>query len=493
VQYFTDGNILSILAFFIWIPVSYYGSWRWPAAKSTAVLFLGGLLLLPERVSFDFVGLPVFSKLEIVTTWILIWAAVFHRDRLASGPRGRWFRACVGALLVGSVVTVVLNTDAYSVGLFQVPGHRPYDAVNAVLVALLTVVAPFYLGAAMFRTSQDLRLLLMSVVIAALLYTPLQYLEMIVSPQLHRWVYGFHQHSFLQTMRGEGYRPMVFMKHGLAVALFTMLAAVAAAGLQKGKVRIAGIAAGWVMVYLFLTLAMSRSLAALLYGLVAVPLVLFTPSRFQALTATALAAMLLLYPVARANELIPVERVEAWVEDNYGAERADSLTFRLIHETPLLERAMKRPWFGWGGYCRACVYKPWSDKSSPESVRDGGWIIRLGDHGIVGFASAFGLLLIPLLLLLRRFKYIHGESNRRLLAVLGLMVGLATFDLIPNGDFTRLAFVLSGALWGCTTGILHESALLLVRRRLARLAAARKAIKAESEPKGLVVWQPRRN
>lgn len=51
-RYFSDGNLLSVLAFFIWIPVTYYGVWRWPPAKATATLFLGGLLLLPEKVFF---------------------------------------------------------------------------------------------------------------------------------------------------------------------------------------------------------------------------------------------------------------------------------------------------------------------------------------------------------------------------------------------------------------------------------------------------------
>lgn len=471
-RYFSDGNLLSVLAFFIWIPVTYYGVWRWPPAKATAALFLGGLLLLPEKVFFKPPGLPDFSKLELIPLWILIWVAVFHRERFASAPKSRWFRVSVVVLLLGSIVTVFLNTDGYRIGSTEFPGHVPYDAVHAVLVSLLTVVLPFYLGAIMFRSSDELRVLLTSVVVAALLYTPLQFLEMLLSPQLHRWVYGFHQHAFVQAIRDEGYRPMVFMKHGLAVALFTMLAAVAAAGLYKGKVRVARIRAAWATVYLFVTLTLSKSLASLLYALVALPLVLFTSPRFQAIVAATLVALLLFYPIARANDLIPIEALEAWVEENYGHERASSMTFRFDNEDPLLDRAMARPWFGWGSYCRACVYKPWSKEGDPETVRDGAWIIRLGDRGIVGFVASFGLLFFPVFALARRVKYVRRRSNRRLLAALGLMVGFCAIDLIPNGDFSRLAFVLSGALWGCLTGILQEAANARIRRKQARLAAA---------------------
>jgi len=474
VQYYSEGNILSVLAFFIWIPVTYFATWRWPPAKATAVLFLGGLLLLPELVFFKPPGLPDFAKLEIVPIWILIWVAVFHRERLASAPKSRWFRVCVGILVFGSVFTVFLNTDAYSVGLRDVPGHVPYDAVHAVLNALLGVVLPFYLGAVMFRTSRDLRVLLTTIVVAALLYSPLQIIELILSPQLHRWVYGFHQHAFLQVMRGDSYRPMVFMAHGLAVAIFTMLALMAAAALFKTKVRVLRVPAAWVTSYLWVVLILSKSLASLLYSMVAVPLVVFASPRVQTLAAAALAGLLFVYPLLRANDLIPVEALHAWAEDDYGQERARSMTFRLENEARLLDRALERPWFGWGSYCRACVFERWSGERSAISIRDGAWIIRFGDHGVVGFVRGFGLLLFPLIALVRRLKYVPRVSDRRLLAGLGLMVGFAAFDLIPNGDFTRLAFVLSGALWGCLTGILQEAADAMREKRMrAHVTASR--------------------
>ncbi|MGB9337646.1 MAG: PA14 domain-containing protein, partial [Polyangiales bacterium] len=144
----------------------------------------------------------------------------------------------------------------------------------------------------------------------------------------------------------------------------------------------------------------------------------------------------------------------------------------------LLERAMERPWFGWGTYCRACLFEPWSGDLS--STRDGEWIIQLGDSGIVGFASRFGLMLFPLLLLLRRLRFVPRDSDRRLLGGLGLMIGFAAFDMVPNADFSRLAFILSGALLGCLTGILQEASLMRLKKRQARIAAARQAPNARA-------------
>jgi hypothetical protein len=48
-----------------------------------------------------------------------------------------------------------------------------------------------------------------------LVYIPFCLYEVVMSPRLHRIVYGFHPHSFGQAKRGGGWRPVVFMHHGL--------------------------------------------------------------------------------------------------------------------------------------------------------------------------------------------------------------------------------------------------------------------------------------
>ena len=139
----------------------------------------------------------------------------------------------------------------------------------------------------------------------------------------------------------------------------------------------------------------------------------------------------------------------------------------------MLERASERWWFGWGTFCRACLYDPWS--GDLLSVRDGAWINVLGDKGIVGFIGYFGLLVFPVFLLLRRLGSVPKQTDRRLLSALALMVGWSAFDLIPNGDFNALSMVLSGALFGSLVGILQEAGLATRRRRRERMQAAQRA------------------
>jgi hypothetical protein len=467
-----EPNILSYLVFFLWVPFCFWGMRRWPPAKATAILFFAGLLFLPERVSFKLPGVPKFDKPAIIILWIFVALLVFHRQRFRTAPFSWQFKWCAGLMLGGAVFTVLLNGDPISIGSSYIPGHQPYDAVHIVVRSTLVSILPFVVGVTMFRSGSELRVLLRVFVSAALVYSVLQIIEMVMSPQMHRWVYGFSQAAFMHTMRGGGYRPMVFMVNGLALALFTSLATIAAAALYKVGDRPFRVPTVWVAGYLWLILFASRSIAALLYSIVALPMVFFTSPKRQVWLATALAATLFVYPAARAQGLIPIDDINAIVLEQFGVDKVGSLTVRFENEAALLERAAERLWFGWGRYCRACLYDPWS--GDLMSIRDGAWIGALGDFGLVGFLGRFGLLVFPIFVLFRRLGSAPTKNDRRLLAAMTLMLGWSAFDLIPNGNFNQLAMVLSGALYGSFIGILQEANVVRRRNQIERIQAAQR-------------------
>ena len=284
-----QGNIISYLALFGWIPIALWVGRRWPPAKAAALLFLIPLMFLPERTAFKLPGLPNFDKGRIAIFWLLIAVLLFHRERLATVRLGKWIKFAILILLGGSVVTVFLNTDPVSYGSVYMPAHDPYDAVHNLLTDMLDFILPFTLAAAMFNGPKDLRVFFRVLVGAALAYSILQIVELRLSPQLHRWVYGFFQHSFQQAARRGGYRPMVFMSHGLAVAMFTAAGVLAAAGLYKSKITVFRMRVGWAFAYLWIILFLSKSVAAFLYTLVAVPLILFATPKTQFRVAALLA------------------------------------------------------------------------------------------------------------------------------------------------------------------------------------------------------------
>jgi hypothetical protein len=84
---------------------------------------------------------------------------------------------------------------------------------------------PYFVGRLYFCDVEGLRELAIGIFIGGLIYVPLCLFEMRMSPQLHVWLYGFHQHNWRQAYRFEGWRPTVFMQHGLAVALWMVIAA----------------------------------------------------------------------------------------------------------------------------------------------------------------------------------------------------------------------------------------------------------------------------
>ena len=73
------------------------------------------------------------------------------------------------------------------------------------------------------------RLMLRALLTGGLIYSLPMLVEVRLSPQINVWIYGYFAHDFGQMMRYGGYRPMVFMTHGLWVALFACMAVLAAA------------------------------------------------------------------------------------------------------------------------------------------------------------------------------------------------------------------------------------------------------------------------
>src|SRR5204863_66271 len=79
--------------------------------------------------------------------------------------------------------------------------------------------------------------------VGGLIYSVLILWEVRMSPQLHATVYGAspRQADFAQAIRWGGYRPIVFMPHGLAVALFICNTVMAAFILARNRGKVFGL------------------------------------------------------------------------------------------------------------------------------------------------------------------------------------------------------------------------------------------------------------
>jgi hypothetical protein len=237
--------------------------------------------------------------------------------------------------------------------------------------------------------------------------------------------------------------------------------------------RLAGIPTVLPVILLFVAVSACLSLAPLLYATLVPLLLVSTSSATQARVGTALAAIVLLYPLLRWQDLFPTSALISAAE-YVSDDRANSLQFRFDNEDELLAKASERPFFGWGGWGRNKVYDP--ETGTDVSVTDGAWIIELGQFGLTGFLSFFLLLLVPNVLAMRRSKFLPEGTPRTLVMCLAFVLLVRTVDLVPNGFITPFTLFLAGSLMPFT--LLRRRATVRSSARAGRAAEAAREVTA---------------
>lgn len=438
-----NANLLAFAALALFPLIAFLVFPLFRPTVAAIVLFLAGDMLLPSRIEIDLPGLPGLDKNAITCVSILLCLLIRQPRRMLAARPGRRLEWLAIAMAVGELATVLANGAPIQHGPVTIPGISPTEWPTSAAVVLLTFGTPFLLGRLLLRDVRDLTQTLSIIAIAAVLYTPLMAIELVLSPQLHHWVYGYHPEPFVFSVRYGGFRPSVFMVSGLAVAMFLVVAVVGAAGLARARSRILQAPALLVTVYLAAFLVLTKSVAAIFWGLPLAGAVLLVRARWLAALAVALSILVITFPALRMADLFPWESLVANAEV-YDETRASSLRGRFENENAMLENVRERPWLGWGGYGRHWVY----DEATGESrtVPDGFWIIQLGSRGIVGFVTAFGLYVIPVFAAGWRLRRVQGRKEQLLLAALMLIVAIRALDQLPNGLWTSFPIFLAGGL-----------------------------------------------
>ncbi len=405
-------------------------------------------------VTFDPEGLPALDRDTISSLSVLVAVLLFRRDLLARRPPLRGVEWLVVAMIAGGFVTALTNGDARYTGVRVLPAVPLWGGVSMAADAILLFGLPFYLGRLFYRRPRDLHFLLIALAVAGGLYSLPVLWEVRMSPHLHYWVYGYQPAEFAMAKRDLwfGWRPMVFVGHGISLAMFVLSALLAAVGLWRARSRALGFASSLLPFYLCVLLLLCNSVGAIVYGVVAAPLAAFTRFRVQLVGIAILAGLIVSYPALRALDWFPT-RTLTDVAASFSEARADSLAFRFENEDILVEHARERVWFGWGGYGRNRVYS--SETGADRSVTDGFWIIALGQMGVVGFVCTFGLLLLPVVRATRLGRRRPVSAETALVAALAWIVAVNALDLLPNGFLQARTFFFAGALAGAVSGWRH--------------------------------------
>jgi hypothetical protein len=434
---FPNVSIITPLVMFLWIPAVIYLFSRFPARKAVVISFIVAWLYLPQAV-LQLPGLPNYTKISATCFGILLATIIYDVGRFNTF-RFSWIDIPMAIWCVVPAISSMTN------------GLGAYDAASAFMYQTVDWGIPYFLGRIYLNNLESFRLFAMGIFIGGLSYVPLCLFENRFSPQLHRLIYGDHAFTdFGQSIRLGGFRPTVFMHHGLAVGAFMMVATLSGVWLwRSGSIkRLWNIPMGWLMAALVLTFIMVRSTGA--YALLAAGLgIMVVGRRFK----TALPVFILIactFAYLYLNSLS-----DSYVSDQvldslagiFPEDRLSSLEFRFENEELLVTKAQQRMWFGWAGYGRALVtLNEWGG----ITVQDSLWIIAFGHHGVVGLFSLFTAMLMPVFMLFWVRYPARQWFNPKVAPVAVLAVGVVLYmvDCILNAMINPLYVLAVGGIAG---------------------------------------------
>lgn len=428
-------------ALLLWFPIVLLLFKVLPARTVVIISFIFALQFLPVtdiRVPF----FPNYGKTSSTCYAVVAGIILFDFNRLKAF-RLSWFDAPVIIRCVSPIFSSLNNDLGW------------YDGIVAALHPAMTFGVPYLIGRLYLGTLSGLKELAIAIFLAGLSYVPLCIYESRMSPQLHRMLYGFHPHAdFGQAIRYGGYRPMVFMNHGLMLSLWVMVAAIVGFWLWRTGVvkKVFHIPAGWLVGLLMITVINNRSTGV--WGLFVLGILLLLWAKWfrNAVIQQALIVFIVIYLVLSATHSFPTDAIVSIVSDVINPERAQSLEFRFDMEAPLVEKAFEKFWFGWGGWGRNRVYDIYGEDLS---VTDSMWIITFGTTGIIGLASLMTALLFPTILFIWHFPpktWTHKQIAPA--AVLTLCLNLYVFDALLNGFYNPVYTLICGGLTGLAIKVL---------------------------------------
>ncbi len=435
----------SLIMLLVWPVVVAVIFGRLPRSKAVIWSILAGYLVLPPVASID---LPLFPDLDkaVIPALSAAFFCYIGKPDPDAPPAPRLtlpILLLLVMLLVAPLLTALTNTDTLVDGISVRPGTSLSQGIAESMLVFAHLL-PFLLGYRYLSTPQGTSQLARALVLAMLAYSPLMIIEVRLSPQMNVWIYGYFQHDFVQTMRYGGFRPIVFLEHPLWVAFLCLTSLLCAVSITR-VVR----DSSWYAksAYLGMMLVMCKSMGVLLHSAIALPFLWFARPRMIVVVAMVLGIGVVSYPVMRAQPWMPIEEIVSTVNGT-DAARGQSLEFRLHNETLLLQRALERPAFGWGGWGRPLIVDPVTARF--ETITDGEWIRLLGERGIFGFVAEFGLLLLPIFMLWRAWPRGRGKPDEAdmTLAVIAMIMGLNMLDLIPNATLTPISWMMTGMLAG---------------------------------------------
>lgn len=419
-----------IFAYFMllfWIPLTIYWFKKKDSREAVLLSYIGGVLFLPQ---FN-IDIPLINYDKNTAIAIAVLLGELVSNNKVKIKKTFFDTNMILFCFVSTILSSLLN------------GFGLYEGVAFAVERYFTWGVAYMVGRKYFRNVTDLKLIVKFILVGVLIYVVLSLYELRMSPQLHVKIYGFFQHSWTQHFRYGGYRPIVFMTHGLMVSLWLMVGAVILFWIWRSKItkRMFRVPVFILFLVTFGTLYMSKSKGALFLGIIGI--ILWYSYKFDKINA-ALTLLLISIPVylfMRIQSLITISDLVNIVSRFFDQERMGSLIYRLRSEEVITDNmGFLQVIFGWHRWARGVGINPYTNR---PVVVDSLWIVTYGGHGLFGLVSLFLLILsgpISIVKLNRKGK-VCLES-----ILLSLIIVLFAYDSMVNAMINPIYILCTGAL-----------------------------------------------
>ena len=410
------------------------------ARRAVTFALISGPLFLPQAMQ-PITGFIDYSNVTAVSFSIALVIMITDGGRL---QRYRFHPVDIFILMIPAVASASSIINGIGVS----------DALSTIVYQSLFWVVPYMAGRLYYGRDAG-RTLCYAIMFGAIVYVPLCLYEVRMSPQLHTEFYGFFPHSFIQTYRFGGFRPNVFMQHGLAVALMmasgTFLA-IWFARTRRGVTTIFEISILPFAAALLVTTVLCKSVGAIALLAFFAAMASVLPRKLLVRLLIPIALLPSIYVGARVAgvSVTPVTDTIAMVNE----DRANSLRARVGAEEKLRVRAMEKPFFGRGGWGE---FKQTDETGDRSVTTDSLWIINFGKYGLLGLIALFGSLTAPVLMALRQVARGHIPAGARETTIgLSVILTMFLFDSTVNAMLNPAFVAAAGGL--VTTAMLARNA-----------------------------------
>lgn len=308
------------------------------------------------------------------------------------------------------------------------------SGLSGVAKHVLEYGIPYMAGRIYLRDGREWTFLSKVVVGSALAYLPLCIFEMRMSPMLHQLVFGLVGRPSFETNTAFGllkWAPSVFMNSAFEVSMLMVIATLVLFVRLRRAPSQYFLFCKPLLLTLLLLLAVVfckkwSGLGMLVFGLATLAL-------SEVFKARIWATILMLVPVVYTIVFsLGVWRLEGVSEviSRISPRRAESFQYRIDNDIRLVDKAMRRPSFGWGDGGRNRIY---DENGRDISVTDSAYGIHIGTLGVFGLTSITLVYVLPFIAFLLRFPPASWSKHRVACTVpFAMVVALHTFDNLFN-------------------------------------------------------------